>query len=137
VGPLRLVSSLAAAATAAGLLAACGSSSSDKPAYCSDRSNLQQSVSDLKGVNLGTGAVSALQTQLGKVDSDAKALVASAKSDFPQETAAISSSVSALDTSVTSLASAPSPQALLGVGSDVAGVATAVKSFSDATASKC
>jgi hypothetical protein len=137
VGALRLVSSLAVAATAAGLLAACGSSSSGKPAYCSDRSDLQQSVSDLKGVDLGTGAVSAIQTQLTKVDSDAKALVASAKSDFPQETAAISSSVSALDTSVTSLASAPSPQALLGVGSDVAGVATAVKSFSDATASKC
>jgi hypothetical protein len=133
----QLVSSLAAAASAAGLLAACGSSSSAKPGYCSDRSNLQQSVSDLKGVPLGSGAVSAIQTQLGKVDSDAKALVASAKSEFPQQTGAISSSVSALDASVKDLRSAPSPQAVLSVGSDGAGVATAVKSFADATASKC
>jgi len=131
------VSSLAAAATAAGLLAACGSSSSAKAGYCSDRSNLQQSVSDLKGVKLSSGVVGEIQTQLAKVNSDAQALVASAKSDFPQETAAISSSVSALDTSVKDLGSAASPQALLGVGSDVASAATAVKSFSDATASKC
>ena len=131
------MSSLAAAATAAGLLAACGSSSSAKPGYCADRSSLQQSVSDLKGVKLSSGVVGEIQTQLAKVNSDAQALVASAKSDFPQETAAISSSVSALDTSVKDLGSAASPQALLSVGSDVASAATAVKSFSDATASKC
>jgi hypothetical protein len=134
----RLLGSLAAAATAAGVLAACGSSSSaSKPAYCADRSALEQSVSDLKNVDLASGGLSAVQTQLSKVDADAKALAGSAKADFPQQTSAISSSVSALDTSVKSLGSSPSAQDLLGLGQGIAGVVTASKGFSDATAGKC
>ena len=52
---------LALAATAS-LTAGCGDD--DKPDYCSDVSDLQQSVDDLKGVPLESGALSTLQTDL-------------------------------------------------------------------------
>jgi hypothetical protein len=133
----RLAGALAPVTTAAALLAACGSSSSDTSAYCDDRGNLQQSVSDLKGVNVASGGVDAIQTQLATVDSNAQALVASAKSDFPQQTAAISASVDALDSSAKGLGAAPSAAGLVSVGQDVSGVVTAFQGFSDATEDKC
>jgi hypothetical protein len=133
----RLLAVAALSATAFGALAGCGGSSSDKPAYCSDRSNLKDSVSGLTGVDLKSGGVSALQSQLQKVASDARALAASAKSDFPDETSAITSSVSKLSTALAALSSSPSPQQLLAVASDVSGVTSAFKSFSSATSSDC
>jgi flavin reductase (DIM6/NTAB) family NADH-FMN oxidoreductase RutF len=132
---LRLAGPLAVAAVAAASLAACGSSSSSQPAYCSDRSDLQQSVSDLKDVNVTSSG--ALRAQVSKVDQSARALVASAKSDFPQQTSAISSSVAALNGSARSVAAAPSAKGVVSVGQDVAGVVSAAQAFSDATKDKC
>jgi hypothetical protein len=134
---LRLTGSLTAAVTAAALLAACGSSSSDKPAYCSDRSDLQQSVSELKDVDIASGGLGAIQSQLSKVNSSARALVASAKADFPDQTAAISSSVAALDASAKALGSGPTAQGVVTVGRNVASVVTAFQGFADATKDKC
>jgi hypothetical protein len=133
----RLAGSLALVATSAALLACGSSSSSGKSAYCNDRGNLQQSVSDLKGVDVASGGLDAVQSQLAKVDSNARALVASAKADFPQQTSAISSSVAALDSSAKSLGSAPSAKGVVNVGQDVSGVVTAFQGFSDATKDKC
>src|SRR6478609_3687555 len=99
----RLLAVAAIAATAAGALAGCGSSS--KPGYCSDRSNLQDSVTSLKDVSLSVGAISSLQSKLQNVQSDAQALVSSAKSDFPDETDAITSSVSKLSSDLKALGS--------------------------------
>jgi hypothetical protein len=119
---------LAAAATAV-TLAGCGSS---KPAYCTDRTNLQNSV---KG--LTSAGVSGLKSQLKQVQSDAATLVDSAKSDFPGETSAITSSVNALKTSVTALPSSPSTAQIATATRDAAGVVSSVKSFVDASNSKC
>jgi hypothetical protein len=94
-------------------------------------------VKDLGNVNLKTGGTSALDAQLQKVKSNATKLESSAKSDFPTETAAIQSSVSALDTAVRSLPKSPSVQELAPIAIDVKNVANAVTSFADATKSKC
>jgi hypothetical protein len=88
-------------------LTGCGSS---KPAYCTDRTNLENSVKGLKNVDLKSG-LSGVRSQLNKIQSDATALVGSAKSDFPSQTSAISGDVSA--------------------------VSTSVKAFTEATSSKC
>ncbi len=79
--------SLALFAVVALVAAGCGGSSS-KPAYCSDRSTLQ---SDVQGLSVPTSSsdISSLQSQLTTIQSDATALVNSAKSDFPSETSAI------------------------------------------------
>src|SRR4249919_1458343 len=117
-----------AAATAVSL-AGCGSS---KPAYCTDRTNLQNSV---KG--LTSSGVSGLKSQLKQIQSDATTLVDSAKSDFPSETSAITSSVNALKSSVTALPSSPSTAQIATATRDAAGVVSSVKSFVDASNSKC
>jgi hypothetical protein len=119
---------LSAAATAV-TLAGCGSS---KPAYCTDRTNLENSV---KG--LTSSGVSGLKSQLKQIQSDATTLVNSAKDDFPSETSAITSSVSALKTSVTALPSSPSAAQVATATRDAASVVSSVRSFVDASNSKC
>ncbi len=119
----------AAAAIAVVGLAGCGSS---KPAYCTDRTNLENSVKGLTSVG-----ISELKSQLTKIQSDATALVNSAKSDFPTQTQAISSSVSALKNSVAALPSSPSAVQIATVAKDSASVVSSVKSFTDATSSQC
>ena len=119
---------LAAAATAV-TLAGCSSS---KPAYCTDRTNLQNSV---KG--LTSSGISGIRSQLTQIQSDATTLVNSAKSDFPSETSAITSSVSALKNSVTALPSSPSAAQIATATRNAASVVSSVKSFVDASNSKC
>ena len=120
-----------AAAITAGALAGC-SSSPGKPAYCTDRTNLENSVKGLTSASIST-----LKSQLSQIESDATALVNSAKSDFPNQTGAISSSVSALKTSVTALPSSPSAAQIATVAKDAASVVSSVKNFTDATSSQC
>ena len=107
---LHVVLTLAVALAAAALVAA-GCGGSDKPAYCSNVSDLQQSVSDLKSVQPNSAIVSTLQTDLQKVQSNANAVVSSAKQDFPNQTSALESSVSSLSTSIKQLPAVPDASA--------------------------
>ena len=66
-------------------LAGCGSS---KPAYCSARTNLENSVKGLTNLNSSSG-VSGLKAQLSKIETDANTVISQAKSDFPSQTSAI------------------------------------------------
>ena len=128
---------LLAVLCAGALVAGCGSSSSSSPSYCKDRSNLESSVKGLTSVDLKSGGTNALKTQLQKVQSDAKALVDSAKSDFPSQTDALSASVNSLETTAKQLPSSPSAGQIAALATGAASVATALKNFSDAAASKC
>jgi hypothetical protein len=114
-------------------MAGCGSS---KPAYCTDRTSLESSIKGLSNLDLSNG-LSSLEAQLKKIESNATTLVNSAKSDFPSETSAITSSVDALKSAVTQLASDRSAANALAVTTDAANVVKSVKSFTDATNSKC
>ena len=128
---------LLAALTVVGLtlvLVACGSS---KPSYCSKVSGLESSVKDLGNVDVSSGGVSALQSQITKVESSANDVISSAKSDFPSETSAVSSSLKSLDTAVSQAGSSPSAAQIAAIGVDVKNVVTAVQSFTNATDSKC
>ena len=128
--PLVVVAIVAATLLA---LSGCGSS---KPSYCSDVSNLTNSVKDIKG-QVTSGGVSALQTQLTKIKDDATKAVNSAKSDFPSETSALKTSVQSLETAVKALPSNPSASQLAGLATTGAGVVSSVKNFADSTKSKC
>jgi hypothetical protein len=127
-GRARVLLACAAAIAVVGL-AGCSSS---KPAYCTDRTNLENSVKGLTSVG-----ISQLKSQLTQIESNAAALVNSAKSDFPDQTSAISSSVSALKSSVAALPSSPTAAQLVTVTKDAANVVSSVKNFYDATSSQC
>ncbi len=121
---------------AAGLIAVAGCGGTDKPAYCGDRTDLQDAVKGLPGAAT-SGNPDKLRSQLETVQSDAKTLVDSAKSDFPSETDAITRSVSATQDSLNALPPNPTASDLAQVATGAANIVTSVKNFSDATNSKC
>ena len=125
-----------AAVAAAALIALAGCGSSSKPAYCSDRTNLENSVKNLPSVTSSSG-VSGLKSQINTIVSDANSVVNSAKSDFPSETSAVKTSVDALQTAVKALPSSPSASQIAAIGLSAKNVVSSVQSFSDATKSKC
>ena len=114
-------------------VAGCGSS---KPAYCSDRTTLENAVKNLPSVTTSSG-ISGLQSQLTTIQTDATALVNSAKSDFPTETSAVKTSVDALQSAVKTLPSNPSASQIAPIALDANNVVKSVKSFTDASKSKC
>jgi len=131
----RTWSALAAVVAVVGAITMAGCSSGP-PAFCTDRTNLENSIKGLTSLNVSSG-VSGLEAQVKKIESDATTLVNSAKSDFPNETSAITSSVDSLKSAVTQLASDHSAANIAAVAADAASVVKSVKSFTDATNSKC
>ena len=115
-------------------LAGCGSSS--KPAYCSARTNLENSIKNLPSVASSSG-ISGLQTQAKTIESDATSVVNAAKSDFPSQTSAVKSSVDALQSALKALPSSPSATQIAALAADSASVVSSVNSFVDASKSKC
>ena len=124
-----------ALAAAASLTSGCGDS--DKPDYCSNVSDLQQSVDDLKNVQLESGALSTLQTDFQEVQTDANAVVSSAKQDFPSQTSALKSSVSSLSSAIERLPSSPTAQELGALVPEISSTVTAAENLSSATKSAC
>jgi copper chaperone CopZ len=129
-GPALLLFS----ALAVTVITGCGGSS--KPAYCSDRTSLQNAVKGLQSLTLSNG-VSGLKTQLTTIEGSATAVVSSAKSDFPDQTSAVKTSVDSLANTVKSVSSPPSAAQIASITADASAVVSSVKSFSDATSSKC
>ena len=121
-----------------GVVALGGCGGSDKPGYCSDRSDLESAIKDIGNVKVTqSGGLQDLKTQLQTVETDAKNLVNSAKSDFPEQTNAISASVNKLKTDVGQLPSSPTPQQAVTIATDLKGTVDAVNAFKSATDSKC
>ena len=125
-------------ALAAGALMVAGCGGDDKPDYCSDVSDLQSSVDELKSVDLGgTDTLSTVQTDVEAIQSDANAVVSSAKADFPDETSAVESSFSTLSTSVKELPASPTAEQLLALAPQIASTVSAADNLSSATSSAC
>jgi len=124
-------------ALAAVALVAAGCGDSDKPAYCSNVSALQSSVDTLKNVQLESGALSTLQTDVQAVKSNADAVVSSAKADFPSETSALQSSVSSLSTAIQKVPSPPTAQELAVLVPKINSTVTASQDLQSATSSAC
>ena len=112
------------------------SSSSGPPAYCTARTNLENSIKGLTSLNASSG-VSALKAQVTAVANNATKLVDSAKGDFPSQTSAITSSVNTLKSSVATLSSSPSAAQIATVTKDAGNVVSSVSSFMTASSSKC
>jgi hypothetical protein len=131
-----LVRATIAFALVVGAIAAAGCGGSSKPAYCSARTDLENAVKGLTSLNISSG-VSGLEAQLRKIESAATKVVSQAKSDFANETQAIKSSVDSLVSAAKGLPSNPSAGQVAAVATDASKVVDSVKSFTDATSSKC
>jgi hypothetical protein len=116
-------------------VAGCGGS--DQPAYCEDRTALEQSLRDLGDVDLGAGGLNALTAQLRQVERDADALVSSAREEFGPEASALRSSIARLETSVRTAVDDPSPQRVADIAADASDAAAAFGDLSDAVGGSC
>ena len=137
--PMRETRQRLAAVIAAGLLlgsvAGCGG---DKPGYCSDVSDFEASVNDLTQVNPVKEGTSGVKSAVQKVADSGKAVVESAKGDFPDQTKALDQSLSTLGTTVKELGdAATAKQAALKVPGQASAVKSAAEDFKSATDSKC
>ena len=115
-------------------LTGCGGAS--KPAYCSDRADLENSIKGLTSLNASSG-LSGLEAQLEKIQTAATSLTNSAKSDFSAETSAIKSSLSALTTTVKGLPANPSASQVGTIAKQTSAFISSVQSFTNSTSSKC
>ena len=134
---MRRRSASALALVAVGFLVAastgCGD---DEPEYCSQVDELQSSVDTFKG-DVTSANVSGLSSDVQTIKADADDVVSSAKSDFPDETGAVESSVSKLVKAIDGLPPSPSASDLTPVAADVNAVVTSVDQFKSATSSEC
>lgn len=128
--PLVALSMLALFAV--GAASGCGG----KPQFCDDRTTLQESVKSLPSAAT-SGGVSGLEAQITKVETDAKTLIDSAKSDFPSESSAIENALNQLKSSVSGLPEKPSTSQLAGIVINATAVVNAVNSFVSATDEEC
>jgi hypothetical protein len=71
------------------------------------------------------------------VQTNADAVVSSAKADFPSQTSALQSSVSSLSKTIKKLPPSPTAQQLLPLAPEISSVVTAAQDFSSATSSAC
>jgi hypothetical protein len=134
---LRIVT-VSAAAVAVGAAAVVGlvGCGSGKPGYCGDRTTLENSVKGLTSLDLSSG-VSGLKSQVDHISTGATNLVNSAKSDFPSQASAVTSSVDALKDAVSGLGSSPSAAQIATITNAAGGVVSSVSSFMTATNSAC
>lgn len=118
----------------------CGSSgttTASKPAFCSSLTTLKASVQALPTTDVVKNGTNALKSAADTVVKDAKQVVDSAKHDFPNETAAITSSVDALQSTVTQLQNGATPALLTQAVANAVSVTTAVKNFASSASPKC
>ena len=116
---------------------AAGCSSSSKPAYCTDASQLKTSVQDLGSVDVAKNGLSSLQTALSNVQADAKTFVTDAKSAFPSQTAALKYSLSGLQTAITSAKGQPLVTAATAVATSVVQVKNSASNLQSAVSGNC
>lgn len=117
-------------------VAGCGSSSNSKPQYCTDKTNLEKSVKALPST-ITSGNVSAIQSQVTKIQGEANKFASSAKSEFSSQAAAVKKDVNTLETGVKGLPSSPSASDLMTLATDAASTVSAVSDLVNAVKSKC
>jgi hypothetical protein len=125
----------ALAVVLSGFAAGCGGSS--KPDYCTAASQLSTSVHDLGAVNVSTNGVSALQTALSQVQTDATTLATDVKSAYPSQTTALKSSLSNLQTAINSAKGESPLTAARAVLPAVAQVKSSASAMQSAVSGKC
>ena len=120
----------------AALLTGCSSSSS-KPAVCSDADNLKASVQDLKNTNLRANGLSSVQDDLTKIKQQLQAVETSAKGQFAPQTTALNTAIDKLTTSIDAAKASLNAGTLSAVASAAGSVVTAGQNLVTAVSNTC
>jgi hypothetical protein len=108
-----------------------------KPAYCTAASDLKTSVQDLGNITINVHDLSSVNTAVSKVQADAKTFASEAKSAYPSQITALSTSLSGLQAAVKSAIGQPSLTTVAAVVSSITQVKTAAGNLQNAASGKC
>lgn len=128
----------AIALTTAALLPGCGSS---KPAYCTQVTNFESSINALKQVEVSPSSLSAIATDVQKVGTRSKELVAAVRTEFAPQINSMKGSVAAIEATLKELTSAPGSStlthAVTAIPSQIEALKRSADEIQEVTKSKC
>jgi hypothetical protein len=110
---------------------------SDTSAVCQAAAALRDSVSTLTHVNIGTGTVSEIISDLGNVQAKLTALTAELHDTFKTQTNAVTSALDTLKTAASNLRAHPSASTITSAATAVGGVTAAVSSLLTSLGPRC
>jgi ABC-type transporter Mla subunit MlaD len=127
--------------SATGAIGATGATASPTPsdtsAVCQAAAALRDSVSTLTHVNIGTGTVSEIISDLGDVQAKLTALTAELHDTFKTQTNAVTSALDTLKTAASNLRAHPSASTITSAATAVGGVTAAVSSLLTSLGPRC
>jgi vancomycin resistance protein YoaR len=116
-------------------VSACGGK--DKPAVCTDVTNLESSISAVTKIKIDQGALTELKTKLAQVQTDATQLKKDAQAEFGTEVDAVTAAASAFKTALDAAVAAPSTTTITAVIAAVPALTTALSNLQTAVKTTC
>ena len=119
------------------VLAVSGCGGKDKPAVCTDVTNLESSISAVTKVNVNQGALDQLKTALAQVQTDAQQLKTDAKAQYGTQIDAVDAAVTSVKTTVDAAIASPSATSLAAAIASLQGLKSALSGMQTAVKSTC
>lgn len=114
-----------------------GACSSSKPPVCSDAQDLKSSLSSLKDIKVGQGALSELSTTATTIQQQSATLKADAKDQFADQIQGLDNARQTFQSSVATAKASPSGAALATVVAGASQVVTAGQTLVSAVKNTC
>ena len=119
------------------MLAVSGCGGKDKPAVCTDVTNLESSISAVTKIKINQGALTELKTKLAQVQTDAMQLKTDAKAQFSTEVSAVDAAATTFKTALDAAVAAPSATTIAAVIASVPALTTALSNLQTAVKTTC
>jgi hypothetical protein len=119
------------------MLAVSGCGGKDKPAVCTDVTNLESSVSAVTKIKIDQGALEELKTKLAQVQTDVNQLTTDAKAEFSTEVSAVDTAAATFKTALDAAIAAPSTTTITALVAAVPALTTALSNLESAVKSTC
>jgi hypothetical protein len=119
------------------MLAVSGCGGKDKPAVCTDVTNLESSISAVTKIKIDQGALTELKTKLAQVQTDAAQLKTDAQSQYATEISAVDAAATAVKTSVDAAIATPNATTLAAAVASLQQLKTALSGMQSAVKSTC
>lgn len=135
----RIAALPAIAVAALALLSGCGSSggTSAEPAVCTDVDAIQATVTSMKDVQIGQGAVPQIKTDLVQLQGQLQTLKTNAQDQYATQIDGVTTALTTLQSAVQAVESSPSATALGTLTTAVGTTVTAVQTLTTAVSDTC
>jgi hypothetical protein len=119
------------------MLAVSGCGGKDKPAVCTDVTDLESSVSAVTKIKVDQGALTELKTKLAQVQTDAAQLKTDAQSQYSTEISAVDAAATSVKTTVDAAIATPNATTIAAAVASLQQLKTALSGMQTAVKSTC